>query len=188
MPPPQYSVTALEPSEASAYNAFLRQGTIEHSSTLRIAPADIDRAPFRTDSGSEGVTFVARDRDGRWMGVITIEREAREKRRHVVWIQRMYVARAFSGAGIGRSLLAAALTRARGLPGVQKVNLTVAAHNDRAIALYESHGFREIGRESDAFRDGEQRTELTMTLALYGTTDAGATLGRSESQGRIKIR
>ena len=122
------------------------------------------------------------------MGVVTVEREAREKRRHVVWVQRMYVARAVSGAGIGRALLAAALARARSLPGVEKVNLTVAAHNARAIALYEASGFKEVGREPDAFRDGEQRTELTMALLLYGATDTGETAGRGESTGRLRIR
>jgi RimJ/RimL family protein N-acetyltransferase len=187
-PPAQFSVSALGPSDAAAYNAFLRQGTLDHPSTLRISPADIDRAPFRTDSNSEGATFVARDREGRWLGVVSLEREAREKRRHVVWVQRMYVARSFSGAGIGRALLTAALVRARSLPGAEKVNLTVAAHNDRAIALYEAAGFHEIGREPDAFRDEEQRTELTMTFLLFGTTETGATAARGDSTGRLRIR
>jgi ribosomal protein S18 acetylase RimI-like enzyme len=46
------------------------------------------------------------------------------------------------------------------------VNLTVAAHNARAVGLYGSEGFQLIGREEDAFRDPTPRTELTMSLSL----------------------
>jgi ribosomal protein S18 acetylase RimI-like enzyme len=42
----------------------------------------------------------------------------------------------------------------------------VAAHNNRAVGLYESEGFRTIGREEDAFRDPTPRAELTMSLRL----------------------
>jgi ribosomal protein S18 acetylase RimI-like enzyme len=99
--------------------------------------------------------------------VVTIEREpGRQKRRHLAWVLRMYVSADSAGRGVGRALLAAALERARALPGVEKVNLTVAEHNARAVALYESVGFRRFAREEDAFRDALPRTELTMALRL----------------------
>ncbi|HEY6078729.1 MAG TPA: GNAT family N-acetyltransferase, partial [Polyangiaceae bacterium] len=69
-------------------------------------------------------------------------------------------------AGVGRALLRAAVARARSCAGVDKVNLTVAAHNERAVGLYGSEGFQLIGREEDAFRDPTPRTELTMSLSL----------------------
>ena len=160
------SVAALTASDAAAYNDFFRQGALAHPDTLRISAADIAAAPFKTEH-AEGATFGARDDAGRLLGVVTVEREAgREKRRHIAWVLRMYVAKASSGRGVGRALLRAALRRARELPGVAKVNLTVAAHNESAVALYESEGFRTIAREPDAFRDSEPRTELTMTLTL----------------------
>ena len=162
-----FSVSALGAMDAPAYNAFFRRGAFEHPDTLRISPADIAMAPFNTDHGAEGTTFAARDEAGRLLGVVTVERAAgREKRRHIAWILRMYVAGECAGAGVGRALLHAALARARELTGVTKLNLTVAAHNARAVGLYESAGFRTIGCEPDAFRDSEPRTELTMTLTL----------------------
>ncbi len=158
------TLRAVLASDAAAYNEFFRQGAVAHSDTLRVSPADIAATPFKTDHGADGTTFLA-EGDSGWLGVVTIEREqGREKRRHVAWVLRMYVAA--SGAGVGRLLLRAALGRARELPGVAKVNLTVAAHNARAIRLYESEGFRSIGREEDAFRDPTPRTELTMTRTL----------------------
>lgn len=149
------------------YNDFFRRGTEAHPDTLRISPADIAATPFRTEHGSDGSTLVAQDTAGHWLGVVTIEREAgREKRRHLAWVLRMYVAAESARRGVGRTLLQAALARAKELPGVEKVNLTVAAHNEPAVRLYESVGFRAFAREEDAFRDPEPRTELTMALRL----------------------
>jgi ribosomal protein S18 acetylase RimI-like enzyme len=157
---------ALTAEEATRYNDFFLQGVRSHPDTLRIAPGDVARSPFKTEHGADGSTIVA-ERAGQWLGVVTLEREpGREKRRHVAWVLRMYVAQGSAGAGVGRQLLRAALARARELPGVAKVNLTVAAHNTRAVGLYESEGFRCIAREEDAFRDPEPRTELTMTRPL----------------------
>lgn len=161
------SLRALDASDAPTYNEFFRQGALAHPDTLRISPSDIAAAPFKTAHASEGSTFVAEDERGAWYGVVTLEREqGREKRRHIAWVLRMYVAAGHAGAGVGRRLLRAAIARARELPGVAKVNLTVAAENAHAVALYESEGFRTIAREEDAFRDPTPRTELTMTLRL----------------------
>jgi GNAT superfamily N-acetyltransferase len=167
MTKPTISLQALSADDAAAYNDFFRQGVLDHPDTLRIAPVDMAAAPFKTAHGREGTTYAARDAHGTWLGVVTVEREqGREKRRHIAWILRMYVAQSSAGAGVGRALLKAALARARELPGVAKLNLTVAAHNSRAVALYESEGFRTFAREIDAFRDPEPRTELTMTCTL----------------------
>jgi GNAT superfamily N-acetyltransferase len=160
------TLRALGAEDGPRYNDFFRQGVLAHPDTLRIAPGDIAAAPFKTAAGPESTTFVAQQAE-RWLGVVTLEREqGREKRRHIAWILRMYVAHGSAGAGVGRHLLRAALEHARELPGVAKVNLTVAAHNARAVGLYESEGFRTFAREEDAFRDPVPRAELTMTHTL----------------------
>jgi RimJ/RimL family protein N-acetyltransferase len=158
-----YAVRTLGADDAAAYNAFLLRGVREHPDTLRISELDIAAAPFPTEH-PEGASFVAHDPRGVWLGVVTIEREqGRSKRRHVAWILRMYVSVESAGAGVGRALLRQAIDHARNLPGVEKLNLTVAAHNQRAVALYESEGFLSFAREDDAFRDPTPRTELTMS-------------------------
>jgi ribosomal protein S18 acetylase RimI-like enzyme len=161
------TLRVLGADDAAAYNTFLRRGVLAHPDTLRISPADIAAAPFKTEHGDAGSTFAACDANGNWLGVVTVEREAgREKRRHIAWIYRMYVAQHAAGQGVGRALLAAAIARAGELSGVTKLNLTVAAHNARAVALYEAAGFSTFSREPDAFRDPEPRTELSMSRVL----------------------
>ena len=160
-------IVALGAGDASAYNAFLSEGVVAHPDTLRISAADIVRWPFSTDATDENVTFAATDAESAWLGVVTVEREGgRDKRRHIAWIVRMVVDDRASGKGVGRALLRAAVARARAMPGVAKVNLTVAAHNTHALHLYASEGFREFAREPDAFRDPTSREELSMSLAL----------------------
>ncbi|RYZ06439.1 MAG: GNAT family N-acetyltransferase [Myxococcales bacterium] len=161
------NIYELSPEDARAYNEFFAAGAARHPDTLRISPADVRAAPFERMSSADGVTLAGRDDLGAWLGVVTLERElGREKRRHIAWVLRMYVPEASAGKGVGRALLTAALERARQLPGISKVNLTVAEHNVRAVRLYESAGFRAFSREVDAFRDREPRTELTMSLQL----------------------
>jgi ribosomal protein S18 acetylase RimI-like enzyme len=159
---------ALTGYEATAYNAFFAAGAKAHPETLRITPADMLAKPFATAETEDAVTLVALDANGEWLGVVSVERElGREKRRHVAWLVRMYVSQATAGKGVGRALLRAGIQRARRMPGIAKLNLTVAASNERAVKLYESEGFRVFSRETDAFRNGIQPVEeLTMSLAL----------------------
>lgn len=156
----------LKPADAERYNAYLSEGCARHPDTLRIAPADIADAPFTTLDSAESCTLVALSPAGEWLGIGTLEREqGRAKRRHIAWIFRMYVAA--TGRGIGRALLRQLKARAASMVGVTKLNLTVAAHNTAAVALYRSEGFDEFSREPDAFHAGEQRvSELSMSCAL----------------------
>lgn len=62
------------------------------------------------------------------------------------------VAPAARGKGIGRLLLAGVLERARAA-GVQHLYLEVRESNSRAIALYESAGFRAFGRRRRYYKD-----------------------------------
>jgi ribosomal protein S18 acetylase RimI-like enzyme len=164
----EYRLRALTGYEATAYNTFFADGARAHPDTLRITPADMAAKPFATAETEDAITLVAHESQGAWLGVVSVERElGREKRRHVAWLVRMYVPRNAGGRGIGRALLRAGIQRARRMPGIAKLNLTVAASNDRAVKLYESEGFRVFSRETDAFRNGSQPVEeLTMSLAL----------------------
>lgn len=69
--------------------------------------------------------------------------------------------------GGGSLLLEAAIDWARAEPTIAWIDLGVFTDNPGARALYERHGFREIGRTADRFRvDGVSIDDVTMTLAV----------------------
>ena len=73
-----------------------------------------------------------------------------------------------SGQGLGTSLLEEAKRWAT-TRGLHRLELTVMAHNHRAIALYERMGFVHEGRRVDCLLiDGRFRDELSMALILPG--------------------
>lgn len=60
-----------------------------------------------------------------------------------------------TGAGVGTSLMEAALEWARDQRSLEKVELSVRATNDRAIGLYRKFGFVEEGRLSRRVRTAD---------------------------------
>jgi ribosomal protein S18 acetylase RimI-like enzyme len=79
----------------------------------------------------------------------------------------MLVAREWRGRGVGSALVAAAIESARER-GLHKLTLSVFAHNQPAIALYEKFGFVEEGRRAKHFRraNGELWDSLELGLLL----------------------
>jgi RimJ/RimL family protein N-acetyltransferase len=167
MPPRLRILTSDDQPE---YNSFFAAGAERHPTLLRIAPSDVRARPFSTEPNAEGCTVLAHDGE-RWLGVGSLEREhGREKRRHVAWVLRMLVVE--PNAGVGRAVLRELKRLALAMPGVEKLNLTVAAHNAAAVHLYVSEGFVVFAREPDAFRvaggSGAKTSveELTMSWAV----------------------
>ena len=64
---------------------------------------------------------------------------------HEAYVQTIGVAPDEQGRGLGRMMLRELLAEAD-RRGCGHVDLEVRADNDRAIRLYEQHGFRQIGR------------------------------------------
>ena len=80
--------------------------------------------------------------------------------------------REYWGLGIGRALTDACVECARDA-GYEQLELDVVSDNKRAVALYESVGFREFGRNPKGFRSrGSGWQELVlMRLELQGRDD-----------------
>lgn len=105
--------------------------------------------------------------EGRLVGAVAIEFEARFKIRHKAHLVGMYVARHCRGQGAGQALLQAAIDHARQRAEVKLLLLTVTDGNDAAIALYERAGFRGFGLEPMAIYTGTQyKSKLHMQLRL----------------------
>ena len=91
---------------------------------------------------------------GDLVGAVGLAVEIRIKQRHKGVLFGMYVAAESGAKSVGRSLLSRCLDRARAIPGLEQVNLTVTATNERARRLYEAAGFRTFGIEERAIKVG----------------------------------
>ncbi|MDF2627651.1 MAG: family N-acetyltransferase [Symbiobacteriaceae bacterium] len=83
--------------------------------------------------------YVVAEDDGRLVGLLGAERGEYRRERHKADLF-VGVLQAYAGQGLGRRLLEAAEGWARDA-GLHRLELTVMAHNARAIALYEKMGF-----------------------------------------------
>jgi putative acetyltransferase len=91
---------------------------------------------------------------GQVIGNIGLEQYARIRQRHVGAIG-MGIAAAWQGKGVGSRLMAAVLEVADNWMNLHRVELTVFADNEAALALYRKFGFETEGRLRDyAIRDG----------------------------------
>jgi RimJ/RimL family protein N-acetyltransferase len=100
---------------------------------------------------SDAAVFVAECED-RIVGRLSLGRDPHPASRHVADLGLM-VASTHRRRGIGRALLDQSVAWARGV-GVRKLELHVFPHNEAAIALYESFGFRREGFRKAHYRRG----------------------------------
>ena len=86
---------------------------------------------------------------------------------HRAMIYGMHVAGEHQGKGYGRALLVAALDRAREIPRLGLIGLSVESTNEPARSLYASLGFETYGVERRALLvGGEYFDEDLMALVL----------------------
>ncbi|WP_096273536.1 GNAT family N-acetyltransferase [Paucisalibacillus globulus] len=86
------------------------------------------------------------------IGMVTLLPETMDKLKHKANIFAMYVTPEKRGSGIGKALLEAAITQARKIDGITKINLTVVSINYGAKGLYQSFGFESYGLEEKALK------------------------------------
>ena len=86
---------------------------------------------------------------------------------HIGRIVAVHVAREHQGKGYGQAMVAAALERARRIPGLSIIQLTATTTNERAKLLYASFGFEICGTTPRAMRvEGQYIDEHLMVLIL----------------------
>ena len=118
----------------------------EHALTVQ---QEADFLQEKTDSADE-IEFLA-ELDGKIVGCAGINCVGRkEKIRHRAAFG-ISVDKAYWGLGIGRALTEACIECAKNA-GYLQLELEVVAENSSALALYESVGFVEYGRNPKGFR------------------------------------
>jgi len=115
----------------------------------------------------ESYVCGAFNENGQLIGVVGLHRERYKKAHHKAFIWGMYVSPEFRRQGIGRALLETAIARAREMPGLRQIGLSVNTSNQTAHSLYQSCGFEEYGVEQAGIRvDGNYYGMAHMILQL----------------------
>lgn len=113
------------------------------------AEQEADFLQAKTDSPDE-IEILA-EIDGKVIGTAGISRiGTKDKVKHRAEMG-ISVDKDYWGLGIGRALTKACIECAK-IAGYSQLELDVVAQNERAIALYESEGFAQYGRNPKGFR------------------------------------
>ncbi len=96
------------------------------------------------DSGTNDFVFGAFSKD-ELVGICGFITERMKKTKHRGHITQMFVRNKFSGQGIGGKLLEESVKKAFSNSMIEQITLTVVSTNDRAIATYKKHGFKQYG-------------------------------------------
>lgn len=127
-------------------------------------PEDYARRLEEAWNAEAGVMFVC-ESDGDLIGVVFGNRGMARRTRHSLYVV-IGMIQQWVGRGVGRALLQALEARARA-KGIHRLELTVDAANQRAIALYEKCGFEREGLKRHSRRiEGAYFDELYMSKLI----------------------
>lgn len=156
------TIRSLEPEDAAGMSALMgRDGTFQGTLQLPDMPV-ASRIEYlqKVDLASCKLVAVA---GGEIVGAAGLHPAGTSLRRAHVRGLGIALAAEWQGRGVGRRLMSRLLDWADNWAGVLRVELTVHADNERAIALYRSMGFVEEGRHRGyALKNGRYVDALSM--------------------------
>lgn len=155
----EVQILRLGPADLSAYKALRDEALLLHPDAFT-SDHETERARSPESylgrlglNDTLGGSFLLGAWDGdHLIGSACLERETRRKTRHTAWLVGMMVRDAHTHRGVGRGLLDICVREARAATGLQIINLSVTASNERALRLYERAGFRHYGLQPSAVR------------------------------------
>lgn len=165
------AIRPLQAADATAYRSLRLAALAAHPTAFAASVEDEHDTPLDTlatqlSPRTDAVVLGAFDGD-RLIGTVGVQRERLRKLAHKAHVWGMYVEAAARGRGVGRQLLAHAITHAARMSGVRQLTLGVNAQNDAALALYEAHGFVQCGLEPGFLLvDGVLHDEIHMVRFL----------------------
>ncbi|OKP67146.1 acetyltransferase [Paenibacillus sp. P3E] len=122
---------------------------------------------IRLEPSDDNFTLGAFDAEEKLVGIVTLFRESRPKIRHKAHVYSVYVDPCARKQGVGRVLMLELIKRAKQVPGLEILNLTLTSTNLSAKRLYESLGFIRYGTEPRAMKLGvDYQDEDLMFLPL----------------------
>lgn len=173
MPPAeQIEIRRVTAEDAHAYyglrlEALEREPLAFTESYEEHRDATIDSIAEKLGTHDEDSLVMGAFTEDAFVGMAGLARMTGPKRRHKAIIWGVYVKAEWRGKGIARVLLAELIERAKTMPGVEQIMLSVGAEQAAAKKLYESLGFEVYGREPHTLKVGSQYVdEDLMALRL----------------------
>lgn len=163
----------IRPAGESDAEAFLRlcRRLDTETSLMMLEPGERttsvaeQSARMRAISESANQRILVAEEAGQLVGYIAVLGGGFRRNQHSAYIV-VGVLEAFSGRGLGRQLFTEGERWAREA-GLHRLELTVLAHNHRAVALYSKMGFRFEGTKRDSLKvDGVYVDEYYMAKLL----------------------
>jgi len=105
--------------------------------------------------------YVARA-EGQLIGMVGAKLDPTPNRMHIATVVSVFVVPERRGEGISRHLMDALLADLQQVPYLRKVRLNVNPDQTPAIGLYESAGFRIVGRLEAELRIGEAYVDIVL--------------------------
>jgi L-phenylalanine/L-methionine N-acetyltransferase len=160
------SIRAAEPGDAAAISALMGSDNVfEGTLQMPLMPvaSRVERFSKIDTNNLQIVAINASDAGEQIVGAASLAQSPGVLRRAHVRGLGIVVASGWQGQGVGQRLMEAAMHWADNWAGVLRIELTVFADNQRAVALYERHGFvREGLMRAFAMRDGVYADTLLM--------------------------
>jgi len=171
---PAAGIRLLVPDDAGDYRALRLRALREHPEAFTSSFEDEQLRPLawselrlRPDPQRPHDFFLGAFQGPELVGMVGLQGRYRAKERHNATVVGLYISPAATGAGLGRSLMQAVLARARALPALAQLDLTVTEGNEAAQTLYARCGFTVFGVQPNAIRvDGRELSKVHMALRL----------------------
>ncbi|MBS4192139.1 GNAT family N-acetyltransferase [Bacillus sp. FJAT-49705] len=152
------NIRLLSPNDSDAYRNMRLMALQKHPEAF--ASSYEEEAAYSKDvyknrfQSENSFTFGAFENE-ELLGTVTLLKETKLKLKHRAMIVAMYVSPEKRRMGIGKTLVANALEKAKELGEVEQVYLSVEATNEPAKKLYESFGFEVYAEEKRALKIGD---------------------------------
>lgn len=158
----QLHIRAARPDDAAGLAEMASQPSVVWG-TLQLPAATPEHWRQRLAANDPNASYVlVAEVDGKVVGLASLFWNNRPRLRHAARLG-MFVHEAYQGRGIGNRLMAALLDAADRWLNLVRVELEVFPDNERAIRLYEKHGYVLEGRKRmNAWRDGQYVDSLVM--------------------------
>lgn len=153
-------IRKLQPHESSIYREIrlscMKNASDYFGSTYEeeILNPKLKFETFIENDSQTHFMFGAFERD-KLIGITGFHRMERQRDRHRGEVVQVYVDANYRGQNVGEKLIRSVLKNAFALEGIEQVQLSVIAGNEKAIKLYEKIGFRTFSIQQNYFKIGD---------------------------------